>query len=99
MEDINENVSGYGPGNHSEAYIVIIQATAIIQICLTRPNALTNLTEILNLHLWCDDPLNEKIKLNFEEQDKAPLRLKKEQTLKQTCARQTQIEIQNTKGS
>ena len=50
-------MSGYG--NHNEVYVVIIKGNCNIQNCLPHPNGSTILTEILNLHLWCDDPLNE----------------------------------------
>ena len=56
LEDINEKVSG--DGNHNEIYVVII-GNCNKQNCLPHPNGLTNSTEILNLHFWCDDPSNE----------------------------------------
>ena len=49
-----KKVSGYG--NHNKAYNI---GNCNIQSCFLNPNGLTDLPEILNFHLWCDDPSNE----------------------------------------
>ena len=58
LEDIVEKVSGYG--NHNKVYVVmIIVGNWNIQNGLPHPNSLTISTEILHIHLSCDDPSNE----------------------------------------
>ena len=52
LEDINENLSGYG--NHNQAYTVRYRQLQT-QNCYVHINGLTVSTEILNLHLWSDD--------------------------------------------
>ena len=49
-----KNVSG--SGNHNEVYVVITLITQATATKLLTTSKLTNSTEILDLHLWCDAP-------------------------------------------
>ena len=59
LEDNNEKVFGYGNVNLKWSLQSNYIGNCNIQNCLPNPNGLTNLIEILNLHLWCGDPSNE----------------------------------------